>query len=72
MVGFGLVTVELVVRAYKSLSYDGVLHVTTSSINKRPHPKDGWFSPTNQVKQKSDARNGSGTVSYNTEGFRAP
>jgi hypothetical protein len=51
---------------------DGVLHISSSSINNVPHSKYGWLSPSSVSYEKSDSCYGSGVVSYNSQGFRAP
>lgn len=69
---FTVIAAELVLRAYKSMTYDGILHLRSSSINNVPHPKYGWISPPSRSFHKSDPCYGTGTVSYNSRGFRAP
>ncbi len=62
---------ELLLRAWKSVSYDGVLWLRSASINSDIHPRYGWISPAGRHYEKSDACYGSGPVSYNSAGFRA-
>ena len=69
---FLLVALELGLRVYKSLSYDGRIHLSSSSINNVPHPTLGWTSPPSLTFEKDDPCYGSGRVSYNEAGFRAP
>ena len=65
-------TLELGLRAYKSLTYDGGLHLSSPSVNNVPHPELGWMSPSSVSVDKDDACYGAGTITYNAEGFRAP
>lgn len=67
-----LFVLEFSLRAYKSLTYDGVLHLSTSSINENLDRKYGWMSPKSLRYHKSDSCYGTGEISYNEEGFRAP
>lgn len=69
---FSLVALEYGLRAYKSLSHDGVLHLSTRSLNNTGHSLYGWISPRDFAFDKDDACYGTGQVSYNAEGFRAP
>lgn len=71
MVLVSLAALELGLRAYKSITYDGVLHVATPSNNNELHPRFGWLSPASTSFEKRDACYGSGRVSYNEAGFRA-
>lgn len=66
-----LMILELSLRAYKSLTRDGVLHLATPSVNNRLDPRYGWISPKNVTYYKKDPCYGEGVVSYNEEGFRA-
>lgn len=67
-----LTLLEYGLRAYKSLGYDGMLWLRTSSVNNVSHPEYGWISPPDRQIDKADPCYGSGTVSYNSIGFRAP
>ncbi len=67
-----LVGLEVGLRAYKSIAYDGMLHISTSSVNNVTHERFGWISPPNRVVQEHDACYGKGMVSYHEDGFRAP
>ena len=69
---FILVALEFGLRAYKSLSYDGRVHLSSSSLNNVPHPTLGWISPSSLTYEKADPCYGTGRVSYNEAGFRAP
>jgi len=68
----GLALLEIGLRAYKTLTYDGLLYVSGPSPNNMFHPKYGWISPRSAVYQKNDGCYGRGPVIYNSEGFRAP
>jgi len=70
--GLVIIIVEYSLRAYKSTTYDGILWLRTSSVNSDSHPKYGWFSPQGRAYEKADPCYGTGTVSYNQKGFRAP
>lgn len=66
-----LAAVEYGLRAWKSLTYDGVLHLATASINNRPHPRYGWAGPPSLRVRKDDACYGRGLVTYDADGFRS-
>jgi hypothetical protein len=66
-----LAMAEYGLRAWKSLTYDGVLHLASASINNRPHPRYGWAGPASVRIQKDDACYGRGVVSYDADGFRS-
>lgn len=66
-----LAALEYGLRAWKSLTYDGVLHLASASINNRPHPRYGWAGPASVRIQKDDACYGRGLVTYDAEGFRS-
>ncbi len=68
---FFLGSCEVLLRAWKSLTYDGTLYLASPSINNIYHPEFGWISPHNFRFYKKDAIYGTGWVSYNEEGFRA-
>ena len=72
IISIPFVTLELALRAYKTMIYDGFLYLRTSSPNNRFHEKYGWIGPPGEVYEKSDDCYGRGTVTYNQQGFRAP
>ena len=51
---------------------DGTLHLSSPSVNNRPHEKYGWISPSSLEYKKHDDCYGSGIIRYNEAGFRAP
>lgn len=67
-----LITLEFSFRGVKSIILDGVLHLSSPSINNRPHEKYGWISPSSFEYEKYDDCYGSGVIRYNQDGFRAP
>lgn len=63
--------VEIGLRTYKSLSYDGMLFLGPSANNVISDTY-GWISPSGRVYQKNDSCYGQGVVTYNENGFRGP
>lgn len=66
-----LIVVEYGLRAWKSLAYDGALHLASPSINNRPHRKYGWTGPPSLRVFKDDPCYGRGFVTYDPDGFRS-
>ncbi len=71
LVGGFVFTVEIGLRTYKSLTYDGMLFLGPSANNVRSDTY-GWISPSDRAYQKSDSCYGRGVVTYNENGFRGP
>ncbi|KGG16103.1 MULTISPECIES: SGNH/GDSL hydrolase family protein [unclassified Prochlorococcus] len=69
---FLLVSLEFFLRAYKSVTYDGLIWLKSPSVNNVIDKKLGWISPKLRSYYKRDKVYGNGTVSYNSKGFRAP
>jgi len=63
--------VELGLRAYRSLAYDGGIFLAASSPNYQLHDKYGWISRSNFSHKKNNDFYGKGIANYNAEGFRA-
>ena len=66
-----LLIVELSLRAYRSLTYDGGLYLFGTSPNYELHEKYGWISKQNFSHKKNNAFYGKGVARYNEQGFRA-
>lgn len=69
---FFIIALEYGLRAIKSVQIDGVLHLSSPSVNNEYNSKFGWLSPKSRSYEKEDDCYGSGRVSYNEAGFRAP
>ena len=63
---------EIFLRAFKSIYYDGILWIHTPSVNNIFDKKLGWISPKNRSFYKKDKLFGNGEITYNSQGFRAP
>ena len=68
---FILGSLELGLRAYRSLAYDGGLFLLGSSPNYELHDKYGWISRSNFSHKKNNDFYGKGLAHYNAEGFRS-
>lgn len=71
-IGITLISLEIGLRGVKSVMLDGILYLSSPSINSRPHEKYGWISHSSFEYEKHDDCYGSGIVRYNEAGFRAP
>jgi len=67
-----LAAAEFAVRAVKSSRLDGILYLAGPSINTTYHPTLGWISRSSLSFSKCDDCYGSGVITYNDWGFRAP
>ena len=66
------ILLELFLRAFKSIYYDGILWIHTPSVNNVFNKKLGWKSPKSRTFFKKDEIYGNGQITYNSQGFRAP
>lgn len=66
-----LAILEVGLRAYRSLTYDGALFLKGSSPNYELHEKFGWISRKNFKHLKKSDFYGHGWANYNELGFRA-
>ncbi|HUJ70829.1 MAG TPA: SGNH/GDSL hydrolase family protein [Verrucomicrobiae bacterium] len=69
---FTFLLLEYGMRAVKAWTYDGCLYIGAPSINSRLDRKYGWMSPKSFRVYKNTACYGTGPLTYNEQGFRAP